>query len=244
MILDDWFAHWFDTPYYHLLYKHRDDTDAHFFIDNLLAALQPAKTEEILDLACGRGRHAKYLNKKGYRVTGYDLSAENITFARKKKIANLHFEVRDMRSDMGTSRFDWVFNLFTSFGYFDDNADNQLAMNCIAQCLKPGGKLVMDFMNVHKVERRLVPEEVIDTSGIEFHIKRYTDDLNIIKEITFFADNRQWQFFEKVKKLSATDFEQLFAAAKLQPLAYFGGFDLQPFHAANSDRLIMIAQKL
>lgn len=240
----DWYKHWFDTSFYHILYQHRDDTDAQLFIDNLFTKLKPKKTDLILDLACGRGRHAIYMNKKGYKVIAYDLSAESIAYAQKFANPTLHFEVKDMRSPMGQEVFDWVFNLFTSFGYFDNDEDNQQALNCISSCLKPSGKVVIDFMNVYKVERKLVPEEVKTAGGIEFHIKRYTDEKHIIKEISFEADGRPWQFFERVKKLSVTDFEALFRNAGLQPLAYFGSHDLQPFHDEQSDRLIMIAQKI
>ena len=67
---EDWFASWFDTPYYHTLYKYRDDTEARIFIDDLFKALKPDSNHRILDLACGRGRHAIYMNKKGFDVFG------------------------------------------------------------------------------------------------------------------------------------------------------------------------------
>ena len=78
-----WFESWFDTPYYHLLYKHRDDKEAHKFIKNLMQFLKIDKDQNILDLACGKGRHSIFLNKLGYRVTGVDLSSQNILQAQK-----------------------------------------------------------------------------------------------------------------------------------------------------------------
>ena len=59
----EWFKSWFDTPYYHILYRHRDDNEAQVFIKNAINKLQPTQSCHILDLACGRGRHAKFLNK-------------------------------------------------------------------------------------------------------------------------------------------------------------------------------------
>jgi len=240
---EDWFASWFDTPYYHTLYKYRDDTEARIFIDDLFKALKPDSNHRILDLACGRGRHAIYMNKKGFDVTGYDLAQDSIAFARYYQNERLHFAVKDMREDLGKEEFDWVFNLFTSFGYFDDDKDEVAAMEAVARCLKPGGKLVLDFMNVQKVENNLVPEETKTTQGITFHIQRYVDGNQIVKEITFDADERSWRFEERVKKYTLQNFLELFSAAGLTPLAYFGSQKLEPFNPQASDRLILLVAK-
>ena len=116
---DNWFASWFDTPYYHILYKERDDHEAEFFMNSLTSFLKLPKKAEILDLACGKGRHAIYLNELGYDVTGIDLSAASIEFAKKFETDKLHFAIHDM-SISYPKKFDAVFNLFTSFGYFEN----------------------------------------------------------------------------------------------------------------------------
>lgn len=241
---EDWFVSWFDTPYYHILYQHRDDTEAQVFIDLLFDTLHVSKKDFILDLACGRGRHAVYINSKGYNIVGYDLAEENINFAKEHENENLKFEVRDMREDLGTAQFDWVFNLFTSFGYFDNDADNLVAMQAIAKSLKVGGHLVLDFMNVHKVEKRLVPTEIKIAQDIEFHINRFANHENIVKEIRFEADGKEWQFVEAVSKLTVEDFDAFFKASGLRPVAYYGNLALDKFNAQTSDRLIMIVQKI
>ena len=71
----DWFTSWFNTPYYHILYKHRNDADAQFFMRNITAFLKLPKNSYIADLPCGKGRHSVYLNSLGYKVTGGDLTA-------------------------------------------------------------------------------------------------------------------------------------------------------------------------
>ena len=77
-----WFTDWFNTPYYHTLYKHRNDIDAQLFMKNITAFLSIPKTTHILDLPCGKGRHSVFLNSLGYKVTGGDLAENSIKFAQ------------------------------------------------------------------------------------------------------------------------------------------------------------------
>ena len=108
----DWFTSWFDTPYYHVLYKNRDFNEAKRFMDKLTTYLQIPKGKEILDLACGKGRHAVYLNSLGYTITGVDLSPQSIAHAKQFENDTLHFDVHDM-SKPYSQKFNAVFNLFS-----------------------------------------------------------------------------------------------------------------------------------
>ena len=78
----DWFTDWFNTSYYHILYKDRNDADAQLFMKNITAFLALPKTAHILDLPCGKGRHALFLNSLGYKVTGADLAENSIKYAK------------------------------------------------------------------------------------------------------------------------------------------------------------------
>ena len=118
-----WFAHWFDSPYYHLLYKNRDNEEAQVFINKLVSHFKIPKKSKILDIACGKGRHATYFNKKGMDVMGVDLSHNSINSAKKAENATLKFAVHDMRKVFQKNRFDIVTNLFTSFGYFEKDEE-------------------------------------------------------------------------------------------------------------------------
>jgi len=80
---ENWFASWFDTKYYHILYKERNDEEAQLLMDNLTHYLNLPEDAKILDLACGKGRHAIYLNSLGFDVTGADLSENSIAEASK-----------------------------------------------------------------------------------------------------------------------------------------------------------------
>lgn len=236
---DTWYASWFDTPYYHILYKDRDYHEAQLFIDNITAYLNLPEEAKILDLACGKGRHSIYLNTLGYDVTGADLSANSINEAQKSANDTLHFMVHDMREPFPT-KYDAIFNLFTSFGYFDDDADNIRTLKAICESLSEYGFAVIDFMNVIKVIENLVPQEVKTVEGIEFHLKRYVEDNHIIKEIHFTDKGKEYNFTEKVQALTLHDFEQMMKEAGIYLLDVFGDYRLRKFYKHESDRLIMI----
>ena len=181
-----WFESWFNTPYYHILYKERDDTEAQVFIDHLIEYFRPDREAKMMDLACGRGRHAIYLNSKGFDVVGIDLSSESVYEAKKSENEHLHFIVHDMREPYPVCCFDYIFNLFTSFGYFHSDEDDQKTIDAISQTLQPGGTFLIDFMNVKKVMMNLVEEEQKNIQGIVFHIRRFLKDDFIVKEIRFY----------------------------------------------------------
>lgn len=234
-----WFTSWFDTPFYHILYKDRNDTEAHAFMDTLTDYLNIPEGGTILDLACGKGRHALYLNKIGYDVTGVDLSENSINFAKQFENHRLKFEVHNMCKPYH-KQFDAVFNLFTSFGYFDDDADNLKTIKAIKAELNEFGFGVIDFMNSEFVIDNLVPEEVKTVDGIDFYLKRYVEDGYIIKDITFTADEILYNFQERVRGFTLADFELLFEQAGVHLLDVFGDYKLRKFSAKTSERLVMI----
>lgn len=235
----NWYASWFDTPYYHILYKDRDYTEAQHFMDNLTQYLNLPENAKILDLACGKGRHSIYLNSLGYNVTGADLSENSIKEASEFANENLHFKVHDMRETC-EEKYDAIFNLFTSFGYFESDADNLTTLKAIHNSLDETGFACIDFMNVDYVIENLVPEEVKTVEGIDFHIKRYVKDNHIFKEIDFEADGERHHYTEKVQALRLEDFEKMMDEAGIYLLDVFGNYKLQKFFKSQSERLIMI----
>ena len=237
--LKNWFASWFDSKYYHILYKDRDHREAEKFMDNLTAYLNIPENGTILDLACGKGRHSVYLNKIGFNVTGADLSANCIAYASQFQNNTLRFKVHDMCQPFGKT-FDAVLNLFTSFGYFEKEEDNLRTIKAIKENLNETGFAVIDFMNVDHVMNNLVPEETKVVNGIDFHIKRYVQDGYIYKEIAFSEDGQDFHFTEKVKALTLKDFENCFKAAGIFLLDVFGDYSLNKFSKDNSERLITI----
>jgi len=236
---ENWFASWFDTPYYHILYKDRDYEEAQLFMDNITNYLNLPEEAKILDLACGKGRHSIYLNQLGYDVTGADLSENSIAIAKKAENESLHFIVHDMRQPC-ESKYDAILNLFTSFGYFENDQDNLITLKAIQSSLTEYGFAVIDFMNVTNVVNNLVPEEIKTVDGIDFKIKRFELDGYIYKEIDFEDKGEQFHFTEKVRALTLTDFENLMEEAGIFLLDVFGDYKLKKFHKTESERLIMI----
>ena len=239
----EWFGEWFNSPYYHVLYQHRDEVEAQQFIDRLSDYFHFCHDCPILDLACGKERHSIYLNSKGLTVTGIDLSEENIKHANQFANKQLHFYRHDMRAVFREAAFDYVLNLFTSFGYFDTPEEHQQAISAVATALKPGGRFLLDFLNPYTVINNLLPVEHKTINGIDFHITKSLQDGFIIKDIRFTDQGKDYQFQEKVKAIRRVEFVSFFEQAGLVPQAFFGDYHLTPYQAATSERLIMVVYK-
>lgn len=240
---DNWFKEWFDSKHYHILYSHRDFSEAENFINSLFAALDLNKQSKVLDLACGKGRHAIQVHELGFQVTGIDLSPESIRHAKQFEEKGLNFEIGDMRNLQINSQFDLVLNLFTSFGYFQDDKEDQAAMNSMADSLVNGGLLVIDYLNSHYVESNLPTEETQQKEGIIFQIKKFIEDSFIVKDIRFVDQGNEKQFQEFVKRINFNQFKTYLEQAGLKIVNTFGDYQLNSFEKENSERLIIVAKK-
>lgn len=236
-----WFAEWFNSPYYHLLYQHRSMDEADAFIPVLIEKLGIVPGNRVLDLACGKGRHARSFHAAGLQVTGLDLAPESIEEARKQSPADIRFEVGDMRTFALDEQFDLVANLFTSFGYFESEEDNHRVLQQIAKHLKRDGRLVIDFLNTNKVVANLVPESVQESGGVTFHITRRLEKGQIIKRIAFEDEGKNYAFEERVQALRPSDFEVMLSSNGFETVEAFGNYQMEPFRP-ESDRLILVAK--
>lgn len=237
-----WFETWFDTKYYHMLYRNRDFVEAENFITKLSSKLAISKNDILLDLACGKGRHSFFLNQLGFDVLGVDLSNESIQKAKENENERLKFKVHDMRNNLPHS-FNYVLNLFTSIGYFEDENDNIKMLNSIHTYLKNDGVLVIDFMNQKKVIANLVKNEIKKVDDIEFNITRKLNNNFIEKHIEFSDQNENFKFMEKVQALTLEKFKYYFEQSNFEIINLFGDYNLNEFDIENSDRLIIFAKK-
>lgn len=244
-----WFELWFDSPLYHILYKNRNQEEANLFIDNIVKYLE-IKNGNILDLACGKGRHAYHLAQKGFDVIGVDLSPESIKYANTMyQLPNIEFYIQDMRLPFRINYFDYIFNLFTSFGYFDDIKENEKVFESIHSGLKKDGLVLIDFMNTEKAINNLVPRENKQIDGYEFYIRKEVRNGKIIKHIQIEKDNEEkekskiWMFREEVQALSQHHFHTFLNNTGFTLVKEFGDYHLNPFHPKVSDRYILLAKK-
>ncbi len=184
MAVKEWYKDWFNSPFYHKLYFDRDEKEAEKFILRLLNHFKPSKNCRMLDVACGKGRHSKFLAEQGYDVTGIDLSFDSIADAKQFENENLHFYQHDMRLPAWINYFDYVFNFFTSFGYFNTRREHDDAMSTMVKSLKPSGTILIDYLNVHYVEERIVHNEIKTVDNTQYEIHRWMDEDHFFKKIT------------------------------------------------------------
>lgn len=238
----EWFEEWFDSPYYHILYRDRDESEAEGFIDHLLQILAPPDGAKILDLACGKGRYSLHLAKKGFEVVGLDLSAQSIAQAKRLERDNLRFLVHDMRQPLPVQGFDYIFNFFTSFGYFDTEAEDLQTLKNVQDALKTGGLLVLDFFNAHYVRNRLTGWEQKTIDGVKFDLHKRIEGKHVVKAIHFQNGDQRLFYEERVRLFTLEDFQRLLGAAGLKLKKAYGDYQLQPFDKRESPRLILIAE--
>lgn len=248
-----WYKDWFSSPFYHKLYFERDETEAEGFILRLLDHLKPARGSFMLDVACGRGRHSRILAQKGYFVTGIDISFESIDFAKKSarkdsfgESGNLEFYQHDMRLPFRVNYFHYAFNFFTSFGYFRTRREHDDAIRTIAKGLKPNGIFVIDYLNVHFAEDKMVANEMKKINGTTYNIHRWHDETHFYKKITI-DDTQILQpvsFVEKVSKFSFGDFNDMLSFQGLQVQEVFGDYQLGSYDVRTRPRMIIVAKKI
>ena len=240
-----WYKDWFNSPFYHKLYFERDEKEAEAFISRLIAHLKPATGSYMLDVACGRGRHSRILAKKGFHVTGIDISFDSIAFAKKFENENLEFYRHDMRLPFRVNYFDHAFNFFTSFGYFKTRREHDDAIRTIANGLKPGGIFVIDYLNVHYSEDHLVYNEEKNLNGTTYKIRRWHDETHFFKKIMINDPllHHPIDYTEKVSKFSFGDLNDMLSYHGLQVQEVFGDYKLGNYDVRTKPRLIIVARK-
>jgi SAM-dependent methyltransferase len=242
-----WYKDWFSSPYYHLLYQNRDDSEAFQFIKRLINLLQPITDATMLDVACGKGRHSKALAEMGFDVTGIDLSFSSIEAAKEFEDEHLHFYQHDMRLPFWINYYDFAFNFFTSFGYFKTRREHDNAIRTIAQSLKSNGIFVIDYLNAPYASTHLQHIDRKEIDGITFKITRRQDDTHFYKDIHIDdAEHPGYRhaYSEKVAKFSLIDFTEMFTKQGLQVQQVFGDYQLGNYNENDSPRLIIVAKKM
>lgn len=238
--MTEWFERWFGEAYL-TLYPHRDEAEAERVV-TLLERLGVIGEGRLLDLACGAGRYMAALARRGATVAGLDLSLPLLRTAQRRGARRL---VRgDVRAlPLRGASLDAVLNLFTSFGYFDDDAEHDRVIAEVARVLKPGGRFVLDFLNAPQVRASLVPrDERRRPSGtVVVQERRISDDGRfVVKTIRMGGEGHA--FMERVRLLERSDLERMLQAAGLTVERVLGDYDGGP-HTADSPRCLVVARR-
>ena len=221
--MSEWFEHWFGDVYLEL-YPHRDDAEAAQLVALLSARGIIGKGGNVLDLACGAGRHSAALSKAGENVTGLDLSMPLLQSARRRGVDAALVRGDMRRLPLRDEAINTVVNLFTSFGYFASDDEHQAALDEIRRVLRRGGRFVIDFLNAPNVRANLVPrdEKVIGGRRVVQERRLENNGKTVTKGIHLVDEGRS--FLERVRLFERADLELMLGASGLRVDEVYGDY--------------------
>jgi ubiquinone/menaquinone biosynthesis C-methylase UbiE len=241
---EDWFINWFNSKYYHILYKSRNKDEASDFIKTIISKLSLKSNESVLDLGCGNGRHSISLSDHFKLVHGIDISSKNISLANKNKKENLKFFTSDMRNFDTNTKYGYIFNLFTSFGYFKKKDDNLKVLKSCYNHLNKNGLLFIDFLNSEQIKKTINGlKETKKINGISFNIHKEIIDDYVVKKIDIKDKEFTCNFQEKVQLFKIEDFKKMFEISGFEIISIYGDYQMNPYDI-KSNRLILCAKKI
>lgn len=229
MTADSWYRSWFGEEYLSL-YPHRDREEAEHAVRLLRTATGRGGGDRALDLGCGPGRHLLALEEAGFRAVGLDLSPVLLRRAREEGVESPLIR-GDMRHvPLSTASLDVVTNFFTSFGYFSDAGDDRRVLGEVRRVLRPGGHVLLDFLNADRVRASLRPLDDEEIEGVRVRQERrvITDEGGaevVEKTITVRpGTERERIFAERVRLYGKDDLQEMLVAVRLEPLDVFGDY--------------------
>ncbi len=154
----DWVERLFDGPFGESLKQTEEDQErTRREVEFITRELGLGPADQVLDLACGYGRHALEISAGVAGIVGVDRTAAFIERARQladeRGLGNARFEVADMRALDYSAEFDAAYNYFTSWGYYDEQANFDV-LRRVARALKPGGRFLMEMIGRDSLMRR------------------------------------------------------------------------------------------
>jgi len=243
----DWWRTWFGPGYLALYDPYLAERTAQE-IDELTGLLELQPPLKILDLGCGQGRHSIELARRGYEVTGVDLSQYLLDVAA-ERARSAGVAVRWLQGDMRKppvkiGDFDLALSLFTSFGYFDDESDNEAVLRASAQALRPGGRLVLEILHGDHVRRDFQPREwftlgattVLDERSLDRAKKRLKVHRTVVRE------GAQETSYHSLRLYGGPEIQDLARAAGFARVDLFGGWARERL-TDESSRLIAVAHR-
>ncbi len=244
--MTEWFEEWFNTEEYLNVYRHRNDADAERLVNLILANIDLNQNANVIDLACGTGRHSILFAENGFNVTAVDLS-ENLLNVARKTAENLELKINfvnaDLRNFCITSKFDLALNLFTSFGYFETDDENFSLFFDASDLLKNNGYFVIDYFNTNFIRKNLVAYSEDFIAGKKIIQERRIMGNRVIKDITIAKNGTRKSYMESVRMYSDSELLTGLEKSGLKIFKIFGDFDGSKFDLNSSPRIIIISCK-
>ena len=242
--MTEWYESSFGYDYLEL-YAHRDEAEAQADIHAIIDLLSPPRNEPLLDLCCGACRHLLVLREMGFsQLVGLDLSEELLRVGAERLkqpdagTGSDGVDVRLVRSDMRIipyeNHFSTVLSLFTSFGYFGEDEENQAVLDAVYRCLRPGGRLLMDYLNRDYVVAHLVER---DEASLPDRCRRVEKTTTVTAR-----SGKRREFHESVRMYSQAEMLEMLSSAGFADIYCYGSLTAQACDA-ESKRLILIAEK-
>ncbi len=232
---------------YPFLFSERKFNEAEQEISSILD-LTAIESGDVLDLACGPGRHAAVLAKRGFNVTGVDLTPFLLRQAKelaRKESITIEWVQEDMRSFGRPEAFDLAINLFTSFGYFEDSRDDIKALRNVYQSLREGGALVMEMAGKEYLASVFAPtgSQKLPDGRLLVERRQVVKDWSRIRnEWTVIEGDTATTFEFEVTVYSGQELKDRLYEAGFSEVALFGGYDGSEY-GLNARRLVAVARK-
>jgi ubiquinone/menaquinone biosynthesis C-methylase UbiE len=245
-----WFKEWFEDEAYHERYMHRNDKEAESALTRLLTKIPYSKKSRVLDCACGDGRYAAVLDRTFEKVVALDLSLHLLkkALARKTSIEFIRGDTRHL--PFQDNSFDFIFSLFTSFGYFEKDSEHKALLDTWYRILSPDGILLLDVMNEKYIKKNLVEKSKYTSPNYFFNEERKIKELRIIKHIEIIpradsiSSEQKKSFYESVRIYSFEELRTMCVSSGFKIAKVFKNYRGELFlDNEKSERMIMVAQK-
>jgi SAM-dependent methyltransferase len=246
----EWPVAFFDDDYlliYRPMFSEEVTTRETGFIEAALALPAGAR---LLDLACGFGRHATGMARRGYRVTGLDFNAHYLEIAAavaKEGGLDVHWQQGDMRTLPFEREFDGVYSYFTSFGYFSDD-ENENVIAGVARALKTGGRFLIDVLNrdwilthpAHRVwNQREDGSLLMEETSFDLPASRV-----ISKQIHLTPDGaKRLEKSYVLRAYTCAELSSMMHRHGLEAREVWGGVDRVPY-STDTRRLVLLAERV
>jgi SAM-dependent methyltransferase len=244
----DWYDGFFEGDWLDQIALHADPEQTAQQVEFIVEKLALEPDASVLDLACGHGRITLELAKRGYRLTGLDLSPRSLELAR-EAAAGLGLEIEwvhaDMREIPPDRSFDAVINVFTSFGYFEEEKENQRVLDGVERALEPGGRFLIDVVNLLSLVRRYRPRWWEDEHGavlLQDHKFDFLQGRNQARWTFVRPDGARSELLHSVRTYAPHELVSMLVRAGLELEGSWGGFDGSEL-SFDGTRLILLAQK-